>query len=88
MGLRNYADIGAPVVQFVNGDTVKSDTADLSTFAKGFHVNTAGTVKINDHEGNTKTLKVNAGSYYPYAVRRMWSTGHTTLSAADIELAY
>jgi hypothetical protein len=68
------------------GSDVDSDTVDLDPPCRGFHVNVAGTIKYNDLAGNTVTKKVNAGSYYPYGVSRLWTTGHTTLGAGDIYL--
>lgn len=77
---------GLCIADLVNGDTVDSDTVDSGPYC-GFHVLTSGTVKFNTLAGTTKTLAVTAGLYYPYGVSRLWTTGHTTLTAADIELA-
>jgi hypothetical protein len=74
------------VSDLVNGDTVDSDTVDSGPYY-GFHVRTTGTVKFNTLAGTTIALPVTAGLYYAYGVSRLWATGHTTLAAADIELA-
>lgn len=73
------------VNDLVNGDTVDSDSVDSGPFY-GFHVLTSGTVKFNTLTGTTKTLVVTAGTAYPYGVSRLWTTGHTTLTPANIEL--
>ena len=75
-----------PVHAWTLGGDVDSDSVDSGPF-KGFHVNVAGTIKFNDYAGNTMTHVVNAGTYYPYIVTRLWTTGHTTLAATDIRLA-
>lgn len=80
------------VKSFTAGDSYDSDTVDLKDSAlgapaRGFHANVAGTVKFNDGAGNATTKVVNAGTYYPYRVTRLWVTGHATLTTASIGLA-
>lgn len=80
------------VKSFTLGSDVDSDTVDLvdsalGAPAKGFHANAAGTLKISDLAGNAVALVVLAGCYYPYGVSRLWATGHTTITTADVFLA-
>ena len=75
------------VNSYTAGNTVASDAADLPVPCKGFHVNVTGTVKIDTIAGETVLLVVNAGTYYPYGVKRLYATGHTTLTTSDIFLA-
>lgn len=48
---------------------------------RGFHVNTGGTLRIEPDgingqgQGSTVDLVLTAGQYYPYRVRRFYSTG-------------
>lgn len=75
------------VSDFVVGDTVDSDTVDCDPPYYGFHVKVSGTFKFNTLAGSTVALPVTAGLYYFYGVKRVWATGHTTLTTADILLA-
>ena len=76
------------VSDFIVGDTVDSDTVDATTGPfYGFHVKVSGTFKFSTLAGNAVALPVTAGLYYPYGVLRVWATGHTTLTTADILLA-
>lgn len=55
-----------------------NDSTDLpGGRCRGFHVNVAGNIKITDLSDNDVTLTVLAGIPYPYACRRIWSTGTT-----------
>lgn len=53
-----------------------NDSTDIA-MARGFHCNVAGNVKVTTASGNEVTLTVTAGVPYPYAVKRIWSTGTT-----------
>ena len=55
-----------------------SDSANLPDGqSRGFHVNVAGNIKFTDATDNAVTLTVLAGVPYPYAAKRIWSTGTT-----------
>ena len=59
----------------------KSDTTDETVLARGFHCNVSGDLKILLEEDTTaRTIYVTAGAYYPYRVKRVYSTG----TVADI----
>jgi len=64
----------------------RSDTVDLTTYAKAFYCASAGVVKfipvLND-DAAPITMTVVAGSYHPIQVRRIFSTT-TTVVAGDI----
>lgn len=77
---------GMPIRDWTNGDDVDSDTGTLDPPYTGFHVNIGGTIKFNDRNGTATTLVVSPGTFYPYEVHRLWSSGHTTLTPADIWL--
>lgn len=74
------------VGDFIVGDTVDSDSVDAGPYY-GFHVLVSGTFKFNTLAGSTVALPVTAGYFYHYGVSRVWATGHTTLTTADILLA-
>jgi hypothetical protein len=63
--------------ELVSLDALESNTVDLAIPVRGFMVNTAGNVVLNDRNGNTFTLTVAAGVVYPIAIFRIWATGTT-----------
>jgi len=57
---------------------IPSDTVDLTTYAKGLYIGSAGDIKIlpvNNDDSNPITLANHPVGYLRYQVRRVYATG-------------
>lgn len=63
------------------------DSNDVST-APVYAIRSAaaGTLKVTNMDGTTCTMQFTAGETRPCAVKRIWSTGTVTITAADVEI--
>lgn len=68
---QNDPAIGVVLVDYSGGDQT------FTVPVRGFHVNTAGNIKADFANGTTGTLAVLAGSFYPYAITKVYQTGST-----------
>lgn len=67
----NDPAIGAVAIDYSGGNQ------DLSGYrVRGFHVDTAGALKVDMANGTTVTFAtLNAGQFYPYAITKIYQTG-------------
>lgn len=67
----NDPAIGAVAISYGSGDQ------DLSGYrVRGFHVDTAGALKVDMANGSTVTFAtLTAGAFYPYAITKIYQTG-------------
>jgi hypothetical protein len=72
-GVVNDSDpaIGAVAISYGSGNQ------DLSGYrVRGFHVDTAGALKVDMANGTTVTFAtLTAGAFYPYAITKIYQTG-------------
>lgn len=54
-----------------------SDSTDLTTYARGFYIATAGTCKITTLANDIIVTPSLAAGYHPIAVKRFWQTSTT-----------
>ncbi len=62
--------IGAVAISYGGGDQV------LTGAARGFHIDTAGALKVDMANGTTVTFAtLTAGAFYPYAITKIYQSG-------------
>lgn len=68
---QNDPAIGAVAISYGGGNQ------DLTGYVvRGFHIDTAGALKVDMANGTTVTFAtLNAGQYYPYAITKIYQTG-------------
>ena len=55
-----------------------SDTVDETVLCRGFHCNVGGNIKcLLADDSTARTLAVSAGAFYPYRIKRLYSTDTT-----------
>lgn len=74
-----------------SGTSALSDTKDLKRYPVGIAVMADGVVKITTIEGETQSITFGTGgfalgTFHPFRIRRVWSTG-TTATPANTWLA-
>lgn len=63
-----------PVLSWTNGDTVDSDTVDLTAPGRAIFVEVAGAVKFQTPAGETPTVTFPAGLWWT-EITRLFTTG-------------
>lgn len=61
------------------------DSNDLSQVAYAIRSDVAGSIKVTHITGDTSTMSFAAGETRVCRVKRIWSTGTTTITASDLE---
>lgn len=64
-----------PARNFLDIDAEKSDTVNLTHVPKGIVASTGGTMKMTGANDVAVTVTLVANVVYPYAPKRVWSTG-------------
>ena len=82
------ANLHATLPPFWGNVASLSDTVDLAKPAFAIRSAVAGSLKVTNADGTTATLAFTAGETRPAHVVRLWSTGTTTITASDLEVAY
>lgn len=77
-----YTPVAAPGTL----DTLFSDTVDLPAFQlyRGLYIGSAGSIKFNDHDGNTVGPIPVAQGVLPFRVRRILATGTTVTNVLGL----
>lgn len=69
---QNDPAVGAVAISYGGGDQ------SVTVNARGIHIDTAGALKVDLVDGSTVTFAtMNAGSFYPYRVTKIYQTGST-----------
>lgn len=63
--------IGVVLIDYSGGDQA------IVKPARGIHINTAGTLKVDFSDGSTATLTLGVG-LWPYEIRKIYQTGSLT----------
>lgn len=72
------SDLTVPATRAFDAYAAKSDAADLTNAARALYVGSTGDVKVTTTGGDTVTFtNVQAGTFLPVRVARLWSTGTT-----------
>lgn len=64
--------LGAVAISYGGGNQ------DITVAARGFHIDTAGALKVDMSNGTTVTFAtLTAGVFYPYSITKIYQTGST-----------